>query len=961
MRVLRSGFQVGEVSPLLEGRGDLPSLSNACRQLRNAIPRSIGGVFQRPGFILKGHCHTADHATRLLPFTFAASTSYLIELGNLYARFWKGNALCITQPLEAPETTHPGPETGTASLERWVAMWGTTIADMVAWANAHAATTVTAGSGAPQGTGGTFTDSIQRVRAWFVPPASGNVKFRMVGSDDVSQMKFESAAFGTGTGAVVILSVGVGNQTQAGTQAVEAGKSYWCEFMIGDWNPPSGGTFQFSMDGGAWVTVGAGHLSGTREGAVTEDEIPAGASVATAVGEILRLNTPWTEEQVKLIQSVQANDVVWLTQGDHWPQRLIRYGLEDWRMADMPVLFPPLRDPNVNNLITLSASAISGAEVTLTATGKVFDPLDIGGYYEISHRRDLPFGEVSLSATGNSPDVRVVGRWEVFSYGKWTGVLKLYQRRKGTGAVDILRTWKSTEDTNVQANGEIDGDQVLYLHYEGTGTGSSPPRATVSALDAVVRGLVKITSVASPTSAKGKVIRNLHSTDATIHWSEGAWSQRRGFPQTVCIHEQRLWFANTKSEPQKVWASAVSEFDNFERTSLDDSAMTYQIASQQSNPIISLIAQEGLLMLTTGDEWVMDSGDGGSAITPAKIRVKRRSGTGSERVQPVLVGSVVLFVQIGGLILAEYAWDYQQNNFEAVDLSELAEHLGSERITQIAFAQNPHGVLWMVTDAGSLLSVTYKRRSGVVAWAKHTTPYGRFESVCCRMGANGTHEVEVTVQRRIGELKFRTVEGIDPDHWRRLGDAPAGEVWAGDAPRPEEALLCIADGARVVSAVDPFSEVTGLDHLEGATVGILLDGAIEPAQRVVGGKVTLPRPATKAVVGLVPEMILYPMPLEIQLQTGASLGRTFRASDIDVKFWKSGAAEYADGPEREFFPVDFRTADDVTGERVPLKTVQRKLPIAGNFNDSTHVILRNRSMLPLNVLALVMQVNVHGE
>jgi hypothetical protein len=48
----------------------------------------------------------------------------------------------------------------------------------------------------------------------------------------------------------------------------------------------------------------------------------------------------------------------------------------------------------------------------------------------------------------------------------------------------------------------------------------------------------------------------------------------------------------------------------------------------------------------------------------------------------------------------------------------------------------------------------------------------------------------------------------------------------------------------------PVSSVTGLDHLEGETVGILADGSVLPQQVVANGKITLQQPASKIIIGL---------------------------------------------------------------------------------------------------------------
>ena len=775
MRVLITGFGAGEFSPLLEGRTDLAAAASGCRRLRNAIPRAIGGAFQRPGFIFAGMHQDQAKPSRLLPFAFSNAVTYRIELSEYFVRFWIGNRLCIHQ----------------------------------------------AGLTGPQ------------------------------------------------------------------------------------------------------------YLS--------------------TPGEPLRLATPWSAAEAFRVQLAQANDVIWITHDDHLQRRLIRYGLEDWRIEEMPMTVPPMRDPNALDAVTLAASATSG-NITLTAAGgNVFDPLDVGGYYEVAHRRDLPLESISLMANITGTALRITGKWEVFSYGKWSGTLYL-EKQLSTLAWEVIRTWKSANDFNAQATGEVDGDELLRLRYVGAGTtvDSVDPRAQLGAIDATVRGLVKITGYTSATVATGTVVRPIHATTATVVWAEGAWSPRRGYPRAVTLHGQRIIFAGTRSQPQTIWGSAVNAFNNFERTTLDDSGFSYQIAAQQSNAIVWLTSQKGLLIGTEGDEWILDGGDNGAALTASTARAERRSGFGSENLQAALIGSAVVFVQTGGTILNEYVFDFAQQGYEAVELTELSEHFGDERFVQFAFAQNPHSVLWAVTEAGSLLSLTYKRRNQTLAWAKHTTPLGVFESVCCTPGPNGVHEVWVTIKRTIKGFNYRTVERMDPEYWQK--------VKAGTTRQ-----LCVADGA-VVREQASSALVTGLDHLEGAEVAVLADGAIQAPRRVLGGQITLSHAATAVVVGLPPIVEVQPMPVEVQMDTGSSFGRRFRVPDIDLKLWQTGGAPtYADSSGGKSFDIPLRTGYDAPDAPVALFTGIKKLVVPAQYQAATSIIIRNETLLPLNILSLVMQVDINGE
>ncbi len=79
-------FLAGEIAPQLDGLMDSPA--QGCRTLENFIVRKQGGVDRRPGTFYAGAVKTAGLYTRIISFQATDGAWYVIELGNLYARFW---------------------------------------------------------------------------------------------------------------------------------------------------------------------------------------------------------------------------------------------------------------------------------------------------------------------------------------------------------------------------------------------------------------------------------------------------------------------------------------------------------------------------------------------------------------------------------------------------------------------------------------------------------------------------------------------------------------------------------------------------------------------------------------------------------------------------------------------------------------------------------------------------------
>lgn len=86
-QVLQPTFTGGELSPSLYARVDLARYGTSLRTAKNFVVRPYGGVVNRSGFEFIGEVKDSDNRVRLLPFEYSSEVAYVVELGNLYARF----------------------------------------------------------------------------------------------------------------------------------------------------------------------------------------------------------------------------------------------------------------------------------------------------------------------------------------------------------------------------------------------------------------------------------------------------------------------------------------------------------------------------------------------------------------------------------------------------------------------------------------------------------------------------------------------------------------------------------------------------------------------------------------------------------------------------------------------------------------------------------------------------------
>ena len=215
------------------------------------------------------------------------------------------------------------------------------------------------------------------------------------------------------------------------------------------------------------------------------------------------------------------------------------------------------------------------------------------------------------------------------------------------------------------------------------------------------------------------------ATTADTRWKLGAWSGTTGYPQCGSFFEQRLYAANTTEEPQTLWASQTDDFENQKPDNDDDvveadDAFSRTLSSDGVDAIFWLSAGEDRLVIGTGSsEWVPRST--GEALTALDISVRRQTRHGSARIQPVRVGSVVLFTQRAKRKIREFGLSQQSvsDSYVAPDVSRLAQHIMRGGVVEMDYAEEPESLVWVVRNDGQLLSMTYRRDEDVVGWGRH--------------------------------------------------------------------------------------------------------------------------------------------------------------------------------------------------------------------------------------------------
>ncbi len=541
--------------------------------------------------------------------------------------------------------------------------------------------------------------------------------------------------------------------------------------------------------------------------------------VGAILGAPYELATPWT--------AAEAAELVFAPRGaaifhpDHDPYELTCDGDTDWTLTAFAAQYGPFLKANDNTSLTLTPSATSGNDKTLTASAALFDVSDsVGALFEITHDVD----EVELSGvfdneveppyTQNetSGTVTLKGRWDVKVQWHGWGKLKL-QRSDDAGVTwKTVKTWDkpiSGNDMAIQDAGQEDDDDILFRFYIDWSSLGNPDdlydgslvvwiqfhltlpycHYSIKATNTSQTGIVRVTAVASTTSATINILNDLGAVTATDQWKEGAWSPYRGYPKCGTVHEGRIYAARTTHKPTTIWCgrpflrredarlfyggSTVEADDAFWRT----------IDQEDCDTIEWLVSLWVMLIGSNGNLIKAIGPSENQPMTPKDTNFLPQSGMGSADLQPVRIAGNVAYCGRSSKRVYEMTYSDDTRVYNPEDLTRYAEHITGSGITGWAFQQQPYPILWAVTSDGDLIGLTRDRQQELLAWHKHTTD-GTFESVAV-IPSDGDDEVWVSVARTVNGSTVRSIERMKSFDWgtsqRDCFFVDAGSTWDGGA------------------------------------------------------------------------------------------------------------------------------------------------------------------------------------
>lgn len=429
--------------------------------------------------------------------------------------------------------------------------------------------------------------------------------------------------------------------------------------------------------------------------------------------------------------------------------------------------------------------------------------------------------------------------------------------------------------------------------------------------------------------APRKLARTGHTswtlTSPTFQWNGSSpWNATNGYPRTVSFYEQRLFFAGSSTYPQTIWGSQTADYENMKLGSGNaDDAMEYAIATNRVNVIRWLQPSRDLIVGTAGGEFKVGRPTG-EPLTPSNVMVTQQTTYGSWTIPPIQIGNAILFTQRARRKIREFNYIFQKDSYEAPDMTLLSEHITEGYLKDMDYQQEPDSVVWACTSNGKLLSMTYERPEEVVAWAEHNIGGVNTEVESVAVITNTTQDqLWITVKRDVNGSTVRHIEYLDPD--LNVDSGLAGTV----------------SGST--------TSISGLSHLEGETVKVVINDAVFPDEVVSSGAITPSIPSTWGTVplqvGLSYTSILRTMRVEAGAQAGKAQGRKKRWNEVMVRLLNSTGV-MINGDQ-----LPFRTSAAPMGSGTGLFTGDKRATNMGWDRDGI-IEIKQEQPLPITVLGI---------
>jgi len=504
-----------------------------------------------------------------------------------------------------------------------------------------------------------------------------------------------------------------------------------------------------------------------------------------------------------------------------------------------------------------------------------------------------------------------------------------------TAGLSIIKPTNVGDIVTITANAAafVAGDVDSYIRGFGSANADGEDNSSFYRIDSFTSTtIVQAEVLVLPLIAgAGPIVLN------GIEWllEEPEWSFARGYPRCGTFFQGRLCVAGSRQRSNTFWASRAGDINDFNNGGVaDDLGIAITSDAGSVSTFQNIYPGRHLQLYADSAEFYIPISES-EPMTPATAALRRTTSVGSVPGIPVFeVDGVVYFVQRGGESFRQFVFEDGEKAYSANIVSLFSSHLirnPRDAAFKKSLSTEDGNYIWIVNrNDGSLAAFSLLRSELINAWSLQTTQ-GEFHHVAVLGQATYFHN-----QRTINSILVDYIEFFNQD-------------------------LRFDAGVIATGLVSPVTVVSGLEHLEGENVQVIVDDILFAAETVVGGSITLPVEAQDSYqLGLAfPNIIdddtgedtglhtlVKTLPADVLLPEGSKMGKKKRVVTCTVRFVDTQGFYLQD------IQVPFRNLPEVLDVPIPLQSGDKELKGLLGWDDFGQITIGQKEPLAMTVLGM---------
>lgn len=407
---------------------------------------------------------------------------------------------------------------------------------------------------------------------------------------------------------------------------------------------------------------------------------------------IATINTPYNGSEIHQVSVYQSQDVMLMSHHKHPPQRIVRDrsgATTQWKIEPIVIKNQPYYDFDNGLPVGDPRPTIQTFELDL-------------GTQDISFKIKLEGVESSLISIGRNDEASTIRG-------------KLQSAIQGIVVPD-----KGSPRISLEQSGDYDQRQSKFvITFLGEGKEA-------------VWDIMEIVDLTGVTDSGPTITM----TQTGIVEGEPVWSDKRGYPAVVALHQGRLWFGGSTSRPQTLWASRSANYYDFGIADPDNllanDSMEITLNDTRSNLITAMASTKTLLVFTSGGVFTIDGENG--LITPTTVFALKQSEFGSKYTPPVQLDNTTMYLQAQGAQLNAISYAYATDSYASSPQAMLSDHLLKKpRSMSVISASDDYNsnFMFVVNSDGTLAMFNSLAAQEISTW----TPFSTDGFICSTAGS----------------------------------------------------------------------------------------------------------------------------------------------------------------------------------------------------------------------------------